>query len=756
MMIRVENISKTYNGHSKNKTQVLKNVSFELPDKGLFAIYGKSGSGKTTLLNIIGGLEKQDSGEIFIAGECTTGKTDKIRNGNIGFIFQNYCLEKNYTITEILHNQLTIAGFKDKNEIENRTKQALELVKMTRFKNKQGDALSGGQQQRAAIARAIVKGSDIILADEPTGNLDSENTLSVMNILKEISTRKLVVLVTHETGLIAKYADGCLKIEDGIIMGNIDPKIFSHEERNLCEATANAENIDTSNFTKTSSKENGRLFGFKSVFKMFGDEREERAYSTLNIFKQIFIGALAIILCFLSAEIFTVYNLDNSNSSLEDYSLYTGLNNYSEIRKLDSSEYKSVDFFDTQLMEGSFSFGDIAAFSAIKVKYGPVAIESGNVFENIVGDMPEEGEILVSRAIAEEIKDKLELDELKTDKAVLSMDFENDFKISGIIENAAPAVYLNKIDYVNYLGVLSSTVFLDYSGILLDSSHTGNSFTTEIRLAELSTSDDEARVEINRNSLYKFMDNVTEADYLIQTVNAKLAVATKSIQIKDSKIFVKKFEITKTKMETDICVYVNQNVLDNIFIYISPNINALASTSSAKENYYFKLSAQNKQQLETLKKTLNEKGVDLIDVASVNKQNADEQVSDSLGNFGIFAVIVLLMYLIYYFIEKSGSLKNSKEYGVLRAIGVNKGNLLFKELLSALVNNLIGYTLFYISATVLIAVKFILAGTFLGQLIGIGFGVYIISALLLCALSVLPYTFVLRKTPAAILAKYDI
>ena len=175
-MIRIENIGKIFNAHSRNRNEVLKGVSFELPEKGFIAIYGKSGSGKTTLLNIIGGLDKQDKGKIYIDGENVAGKVDKIRNAKIGFIFQNYYLERGYTIAEIMRNAMHIAGFKDEVEIERRSEQVLTLVDMERFKNKQGDALSGGQKQRVAIARALIKGADIILADEPTGNLDARAT----------------------------------------------------------------------------------------------------------------------------------------------------------------------------------------------------------------------------------------------------------------------------------------------------------------------------------------------------------------------------------------------------------------------------------------------------------------------------------------------------------------------------------------------------------------------------------------------------
>ena len=156
-MIKIENIAKTFNAHSRNKNQVLKGVSFDLPEKGLVAIFGKSGSGKTTLLNIIGGLDRQDSGRIIIDGADTKGKADKIRNQKIGFIFQNYYLEKGYTIAQIMQNAMLLAGFKDQKEIAKRSKEVLELVDMDRYKNKQGDALSGGQKQCISIARLFLK-----------------------------------------------------------------------------------------------------------------------------------------------------------------------------------------------------------------------------------------------------------------------------------------------------------------------------------------------------------------------------------------------------------------------------------------------------------------------------------------------------------------------------------------------------------------------------------------------------------------------
>ena len=201
-MIELKNVNKYFNRHKKNQIHVINNASISFEEKGLVTLLGPSGSGKTTLLNVIGGLDKINSGKIYVDGMLisrkNSKKVDKIRNLNMAYIFQDYKLVESMTVYENVALVLKIIGIKDKEVINKRVMYTLEKVGMARYKNRLVSMLSGGERQRVGIARALVKNPKIIIADEPTGNLDSKNSLEVMNIIKCISKNDLVILVTHE------------------------------------------------------------------------------------------------------------------------------------------------------------------------------------------------------------------------------------------------------------------------------------------------------------------------------------------------------------------------------------------------------------------------------------------------------------------------------------------------------------------------------------------------------------------------------
>lgn len=766
-MIRVENIKKTFNPHSSARNQVLKGVSFELPDKGLVAIFGKSGSGKTTLLNIIGGLEKADSGKIIVNGESMKGNEDKIRNQKIGFIFQNYYLERGYTIAEIMRNAMLIAGFTDEKEIERRTEEVLKLVDMERFKNKQGDALSGGQKQRVAIARALIKGADVILADEPTGNLDAQNTYKVMDILKEISKTKLVVLVTHEVTLIKKYADTHIKIVDGLLVD--DAEIDESEFASITYDNVKEEPVaanELKDFTKSTSKKNGRLYTFKNIFRSLKKGNDEKAYSGGNIFKQIFILAMAAVVCFFSLFSFEALNVKADNKPIDENSVYVNMNNYSEVRKLKKDLYDTVDFYEMNYAEGSFSYNNLQSLSGITANYAPKALKSEDTKESVgleFGAMPKEKQVLISRGLAETLKNKLRIEELENDRSLSLILFEKDYAVSGIVNDEKPFVYFNRADYVNFLGVYRDIRFTDNTNkffksdfIDKETNKTISSYSAEICVYDSETLDlqnNQCTVEINRNAIYKMMSDTTQADLCMELANAILLNSPEYISISDSyPMYVRQFSLTRTVMTTDIRIYVTKAALDNIFVYISPNLDALGSNSQ----YFFEISTSGGEQLASLNQRLSDRSVVAADVSALQRAQNKEELGAAVKSLMIFVLVAVLMYLIYFFIEKSGSVKNSKEYGVYRAIGVNRSNLLFKETMNAVFGNLGVYLITYLVVIAVMCARYAVMNVAFAGFIGIAAASFVISSLLMIGISLIPYLFVLTQSPSEILSRYDI
>lgn len=219
-MLKLKNITKVYNSGNE-KLKALDNVGIMFRKSEFVSILGPSGCGKTTLLNIIGGLDRYTSGDLIINGKSTKYFKDRdwdsYRNYSVGFVFQNYNLIGHQTVLSNVELALTISGV-SKKERKKRAIKALEEVGLKRQINKKPNQLSGGQMQRVAIARALVNNPDIILADEPTGALDTKTSIQVMEILKNISKNKLVIMVTHNPDLAQKYSSRIIKILDGKII----------------------------------------------------------------------------------------------------------------------------------------------------------------------------------------------------------------------------------------------------------------------------------------------------------------------------------------------------------------------------------------------------------------------------------------------------------------------------------------------------------------------------------------------------------
>lgn len=288
-MIELKNLTKIYKSQSKQDVIANNNISLSFSEKGLIFIVGESGSGKTTLLNILAGLDTQTSGQYIINGKDIKSfkSLDDFRNQCVGFIFQDFNLIEYLTVYENIELVLSLQQQTDKTKISN----ILEEVGLKDYENRKINELSGGQKQRVAIARALVKDSDFILADEPTGNLDSKNSKEIFDLLKKISNKKLVIVVSHNQELAKQYAGQIIELKDGKVNDilNISKKIQKKSNKEMANH-------------KTKSLSNNYIFklGFYNIKNHLWKNIISVAMFVFTIFS-ICIGQ-----CFLS------YNAENS------------------------------------------------------------------------------------------------------------------------------------------------------------------------------------------------------------------------------------------------------------------------------------------------------------------------------------------------------------------------------------------------------------------------------------------------------------
>ena len=220
-MIKLENLTKVYTSKYGSECKALDNVSFSIQDKGMVFICGKSGSGKSTMINLLAGLDEITSGDILVDGnrlsEFNIHQFDEYRNSVIGFIFQDFCLMDTFTVSENIMLSLDLQGIDNESLVE----EMLKKVGLEGLGARYPKELSGGQKQRVAIARALVKNPKYILADEPTGNLDSETSIQILDLLKELSKEKLVLIISHSNDNALEYGDRIIELADGKVIKDV-------------------------------------------------------------------------------------------------------------------------------------------------------------------------------------------------------------------------------------------------------------------------------------------------------------------------------------------------------------------------------------------------------------------------------------------------------------------------------------------------------------------------------------------------------
>lgn len=358
-MLQIKEISKQYKtGNLIQKA--LDKVSLNLRENEFVAILGPSGSGKTTLLNIIGGLDRYDSGDLIINGISTKKYKDRdwdsYRNHTIGFVFQSYNLIPHQTVLANVELALTISGI-SKGERRKRAREALEKVGLGQQAHKKPNQMSGGQMQRVAIARALVNDPDILLADEPTGALDSETSVQVMELLKEVAKDRLVVMVTHNPELAQAYATRIVNLKDGVIRSDSDPFL-----------------VDESHMEAPVHKNMGKAsMSFLTALSLsFNNLRTKKARTLLTAFAGS-IGIIGIALILSISNGVNTYIQSVEEDTLSEYPLQiqsTGMNLSSMMAGIaGSGHHEDGQVGVTQMLTSLFSQVDSNDLEALKAYF---------------------------------------------------------------------------------------------------------------------------------------------------------------------------------------------------------------------------------------------------------------------------------------------------------------------------------------------------------------------------------------------------
>ena len=331
-MLALKDIKKYYVVGEK-KQEVLKGINIRFRKNEFTSILGASGSGKTTLLNIIGGLDYYNSGDLIIEGVSTKNYRDihwdSYRNHRVGFIFQSYNLIPHQTVLSNVELALTLSGITKK---ERRKKAMLALTKvgLENHINKRPNQLSGGQMQRVAIARALVNNPEIILADEPTGALDSKTSVQIMDLLKEIAKDKLVIMVTHNPELADLYSTRIIELKDGLIVKDSNP--YNGSEEN-----------------KTSKKESKTAMSFLSSLSLsFNNLMTKKGRTFLTAFAGS-IGIIGIALILSLSKGVSSYVSNIERDSLSDYPIVLEENTYDFSRVFEVKEEEKVECSNEKL-----------------------------------------------------------------------------------------------------------------------------------------------------------------------------------------------------------------------------------------------------------------------------------------------------------------------------------------------------------------------------------------------------------------------
>lgn len=805
-MIELKNVNKYFYRHKKNEIHVINDTSLKLDDTGLVALLGPSGCGKTTLLNTIGGLDNINSGSIFINGERISKRSsyniDKIRNLNIGYIFQDYNLVDDMTVFDNVALSLRLCGIKDEDEIKKRVYYVLEKVNMYRYRNRHASMLSGGERQRVGIARAIVKDPSIIIADEPTGNLDSKNTIEVMNIIKAISKDRLVILVTHESELAMFYASRILRIEDGKIISDevnehdndldyrMDNKIYLLDIKNHENIDSDKYNInyysDNDNKLDITIVVNNGIVYIESKNKVDIIDNNSSIELINDHYKK------------LSKDVYNEYNFDfesiinknNKKKYSSVYSIFKSIKNsfnkirsYSTIKKVLLFGFLVSGMFVTYSASSLFALKNIKDSDFVTMNKNYLVIDNSKITVDKFKDIENNPDVnfVIPGKSAVNFNFKID-DYYQTSDTVFTMGgslssinmINKNNIIRGRMPNNENEIVIDKIIYNNLNttikcagiltinDILNRDVYIDslsykIVGIVDMGSPSIYTYESEFtNIIALSKNDDIYGSYIEESSTSNIYD------YNIYKDSIKLKKG--NYPVNDYEVIINDINSDEYKIGKYVDYKVNDKKLKVVGYYTSSDASMdkyLVNNNTIKYNNILNnkgVSIYAKDKELVLNKYRNEK-YNIKDSYIYSRDNYVKEAKENLKPSFIFAFIMVIVSLVeIYLIVRSSFLSRIKEVGIFRAIGVKKTDI-YKMFLG----EIFAITTIF-SMLGVIFMTYIIKGLSKLPLVGNNYymdtSVFILVVLFIYVFNMLvgllPVINTIRKTPAKILSRSDI
>ena len=814
-MIKLEKVNKYFNRRKRNQIHIINNTSLEFEEKGLVALLGTSGSGKTTLLNAIGGLDKVNRGKIYINGKKITRKraytVDKIRNLNIGYIFQDYKLIDNLSVFENVAMALRMIGIKDKKEVEKRVNYVLESVNMYRYRNRPAKMLSGGERQRVSIARAIVKNPNIVIADEPTGNLDSKNSLEIMNIIKAISKDKLVILVTHEVELAKFYASRIIELQDGKIVKDykndadenldyrLENKIYLKDFKNIDKIENSNLNVDvySENKEKIDIKvivKNGNIYiksenmkievvdensaveliddHYKKIDKSIYEENtynldkiidkkiKPRYSSIYGIFKSIISGFKKIanysilkkilLIGFFASAMFIMYSISNiaGTTNIKDTDFITRNKNYLQV---DMAKISVDDFIKYEALEEIDYILPGDSLVSFKIKFDDYYQTSRYELE-LSGSLTSLDTIIkedITKGRMPENEYEIVLDKMVVDSMMSSGSMASHMGIKSEDEILNKKVSVDNMKEFTIVGFVNKESPSIYANKSIFINLLNNSKKSEYGMGMFVSSTEQT----SEDAVYDYnlyLDDITLVKGRMPTNDYEVIVN-----------YSKRYDM---KLNKTIKTKVNGNELKVVGYYESKTDKQhyLVSNNTVKYNVINNkegLMIYPKDEIKVIDKFRYEYNLNIVNKYETDKQNYIKEQKESMISSIIFAGVILVISLVeIYLMVRSSFLSRIKEVGVLRAIGVKKTDIyrMFLGEILAITTCagmpgiiLMTYILKAISQVPYISRMYVVNGLTIGISVLIVYAFNIIVGLM-------PLFKVLRKTPANILARHDV